>query len=95
MYVEQFKDLLRHQTPKKIAGFFVEGMQVSLYSSYSHTAPQSKTAVCAFQITYNLLPFTLEDFLNKLSDDQCSSITKGSFYHIKHMTIQPFTMGVD
>ncbi len=34
-------------------------------------------------------------FLKKLTDDQCSSITKGSIYHIKHRSIQPFSMGVD
>ena len=39
--------------------------------------------------------FYLERFLKKLADDQCSSITKGSSYHIKHMYIQPFTKLVD
>ncbi len=34
-------------------------------------------------------------FLKKLADDQYSSIFKGSIYHIKHMLIQPLTMGVD
>ncbi len=36
-------------------------------------------------------------FLKKLADDQCSSITKGSIYHIniKYMSMQTFTMGVD
>ncbi len=28
--------------------------------------------------------FYLERFLKKLADDQCSYITKGSIYHIKH-----------
>ncbi len=36
--------------------------------------------------------FYLERFLNKLADDQCSSITKGSIYHIN---IQLFTTAVD
>ncbi len=31
----------------------------------------------------------------KLGDDQCSSWTKGSIYHINHMSIQPFTTVVD
>ncbi len=31
----------------------------------------------------------------EVADDQCSSISKCSIYHIKHMLIQPFTMGVD
>ncbi len=39
--------------------------------------------------------FSLGRFLKKLADDQCSSITKGSIYHIKHIDIQPFIMGVD
>ncbi len=37
----------------------------------------------------------LGKFLKKLADEQCSSVTKGSIYHIKHVSIQPFTMGVD
>ncbi len=37
-----------------------------------------------------VLSFTLEDS-KKLEEDQCSAITKGSLYHIKHMYIQPFT----
>ena len=39
--------------------------------------------------------FYLGRFQKKIPDDQCSSITKGSIYQIKHMAIQPFTMGVD
>ncbi len=38
--------------------------------------------------------FYLGRFLKKLADDQISSITKGSIYHIKHMSIQPFTMAM-
>ena len=38
--------------------------------------------------------FYFERFLKKLADDQCPPITKGSIYHIKHMCIQPFTLGV-
>ena len=37
--------------------------------------------------------FSLERFLKKLADDQYSSITKGSIYHILY--IQPFTTIVD
>ncbi len=37
--------------------------------------------------------FYLRKFLKK-SDDQWSSTTKGSII-MKHMSIQPFTMGVD
>ena len=39
--------------------------------------------------------FNLGRFLKKLADDRCSSITKGSIYHIKPMFIQPFTMDID
>ncbi len=39
--------------------------------------------------------FYLGRFLKKLADDQYSSITKDSIYHIKHMYIQPFTTIVD
>ena len=38
--------------------------------------------------------FYLERFLKKLADDQCSLITKSSIYHIKHMCIYHFTIGV-
>ena len=43
------------------------------------------------QITF----FYLRRFLNKLADDQCSSITKDSIYYVKHMYIQPFSMEMD
>ncbi len=39
--------------------------------------------------------FYLGRILKKLADDQCSSITKGSIYHIKPTYIQPFTTVVD
>ena len=39
--------------------------------------------------------FYLGRFLKKLADDQCFLISKGSIDHIKHMSIQPFTMDVD
>ncbi len=39
--------------------------------------------------------FYLGRFLKKLADDQCSSITKFSIYHIKYMSIQPFTILVE
>ena len=34
-------------------------------------------------------------FLKNLADYQCSVITKESIYHIEHILIQPFIMGVD
>ena len=45
-----------------------------------------------FTIRYHASYFLL---LKKLADDQCSSITKGSIYHINHMNIQPFITVVD
>ena len=39
--------------------------------------------------------FYLGRFLKKLADDQYSSIIKDSIYHIKLISIQPFTMAVD
>ncbi len=33
--------------------------------------------------------FCFGKFLKKLAEDQCSSITKGSVYYVKHMHIQP------
>ncbi len=59
------------------------------------SAPPSKNAVSAFPISCKLLSFTLEELLKKLVDDQCSSITKCSIYHINHMYLQHFTTVVD
>ncbi len=53
----------------------------------TNEAPQSKNTECAFQITYKLLG----NFLKKLADGQCSLIAK----YCKHVTIQPFTIGVN
>ncbi len=39
--------------------------------------------------------FCIGKFLKWLAGDESSSITKGSIYYIKHMYIQPFSMGVD
>ena len=39
--------------------------------------------------------FHLGKFLKKLADNQCSSISKGSIYYIKHKYIQPFSMEGD
>ena len=39
--------------------------------------------------------FCLWKLLMNLTDDQCSSITKGSIYHIKHTYIHPFNMEAD
>ncbi len=48
-----------------------------------------------FRFLTNYFLLTLGDFVKKLIDNQCSSVTKGSIYHIKCMSIQVFTMGVD
>ncbi len=48
------------------------------------SAPPSKNAVSAFQISCKLLFFYLGRFLKNLADDQWSSLTKGSISHIKH-----------
>ncbi len=57
------------------------------------SAPPSKNAVSAFQISCKLLSCTLEDSWR--TDDQCSSITKGSIYFMKRTYIQPATTVVD
>ena len=46
-------------------------------------------------LNYIQTTFFLGRFLKKLADDHFCSITKDSIYHIKYMSIQPFTMGVD
>ncbi len=63
-----------------------------------NSAPQSQNAVCAFQITFKLLSFTLEDsWRNEQSMHfkRTKGTSKSSIYHVKHMSIQPFTMGVN
>ena len=58
--------------------------------------PLSKNAVSTFQISCKqTIFFNLGRFLKKLADDQCSSITKGSIYHVICTYIQPFTIAVD
>ena len=39
--------------------------------------------------------FYLGGFLKKITDDQCSSLTKGSIHHIKHISIQPFSKAIN
>ncbi len=45
-----------------------------------------------FYVNYFLLLWKIPE---ELAEDQCSSITKVSIYHIKHMYIQLFTTVVD
>ncbi len=54
-----------------------------------------KTQYVHFRLHINYTFFYLEKFLKKLADNQCPTITKGSIYHIKHMSIQPFTKLVE
>ncbi len=42
--------------------------------------------------SYFLLPWKIPE---EIADNQYSSITKGSIFHTKHKSLQPFTMGVD
>ncbi len=71
---------------------------VTTESLWLMIAPLRKNTVSTllhfrFYANYFLLPWK---FLKKLTDNQCSSITKDSIYHImKHMYIQPFTIVVD
>ena len=55
----------------------------------------SQSCLHNYRFHANYTFFHLGKFLKKLADDQCSSITKGSIFYIKHMYIQPKTMGVD
>ena len=62
----------------------------------AYTAPQSENAVCVNSDYMQITFFHLGIFLKKLADDQCSSITEGIIYHIKHnVSIQPFTIEID
>ncbi len=58
------------------------------------TAPKTKNAVCALSshAKYFLLSWKIPE---KLADDKCSSITKGSIYHIKRMYIQSLSIEVN
>ena len=51
-------------------------------------------AVSAFNYIMQTTFFYFERFLKKLTNDQCSSVNKGSIYCIKHVYIQPFTTEV-
>ena len=62
---------------------------------YSNTAPLSKKRSMCISGNMQTTFFYLGRFLKKLADDQCCSITIGSMYHMKHMSIQAFTVGVD
>ncbi len=52
---------------------------------------QVKMQYLHFRFHANYTFFYSGRFLKKLADDQCSSISKGSIYHINHMDMQPFT----
>ncbi len=54
------------------------------YQINNKSTPESKNAVCTFLDHTQSTFFYLGKFLKKLADDQCSSIIKGSTYHIKH-----------
>ena len=59
------------------------------------SAPLCKNTVSANSNFMHNTSFYLERFQEKLADDQCSSITEGSIYHVSHVYIQPFTTVVD
>ena len=62
--------------------------------SMSSQPKKLKCSMCSLDNTQSTF-FSLRNFLKKLSDDQTSSVTKGSIYYIKRMYIQPFSMEVD
>ncbi len=83
--------------------FYPKGSKIMVSQMYLHNfikAAQStccRSLPCKVKMQYVhfklytpcfLLPSKI--FLNKLANDQCSLINKGSIYHIKHMSIQPF-----
>ncbi len=68
--------------------------RLSVIADISAAPSKSLRSVCISDFMQTTF-FYLERFLQKLADDQYSSITKGSIYHIKHMYIQPFTTIVD
>ena len=72
--------------------FELDQSKEKIVSCSNHNfVPQSINVVCAFQITYKT---TLGRFVKKIADDQYSSVSKGRIYHIKHMSIQPFALGM-
>ena len=56
---------------------------------WTHLPNKVKSNMCILDHTQSTF-FCFGKFLKKLVDDQCSSITKGSIYYIKHMCIQLF-----
>ncbi len=69
-----------------------QGQCNNMHSYFSPT--KYKCSMCILDHMHGTF-FCLGKFLKKLADNECSSITKGSIYYIKHMYIQPFSMEVD
>ncbi len=57
--------------------------------------PLSKNIVCAFQITYKLISFTLEDSQRYYQMIKALHLSKAVSTISKHVSIEPFTMGVN
>ncbi len=64
------------------------------YVGTDSAAPQNKDTLCISDHTQSAF-FCLGKFMKKLTDDQCSLLTKGSIYYIKYIYMQPFSMKVE
>ena len=75
--------------------FLKKNPQGSKYYTISMVSSDTQsTMMCISHHTKNF--FCLgKSVLKKLADDQCSFITEGSIYYIKHMHVQLFSMEVD
>ncbi len=71
-----------------------QNFRASAASGFDWYPTKWKRSICIanyIQTTF----FYLGKFLKKLSEEQCSKIRKDSIYHIKHMFMQHFTIGVN
>ena len=90
---EHYYDILKARTTH-----YLNFCLISEYFKHKGLSAPLKSKTCSMYISDYIQTtfFHLGIFLkNFLADDQCSWNTKGSIYHIKHMSTQLFTMGVD
>ena len=94
MYINYRKKIpLYFSTLKRAIYIWVQFcINIQTFSPYMSHKIKTQYLHFRLQVSYFLFNFTLEDAWRNL-DNQCSSITKGSIDHIKHMSI-PFSMKV-
>ena len=82
---------------KLIYAIVVPKLPMNLLGSptWPRAAPQSKNSIMCILDHMQSTFLCCGKFMKNLADDQCSSVTKGNIYYIKHMYIHPFSKEVD